>query len=213
MFHDRLHELSDILSSALPGEDSHLEVSPMGRTKSSEAIKHARDFKESAVSLVLFEEASMLKTVLIQRPVYEGAHSGQISLPGGKRDASDVDLRITALRECEEEVGISRHELLDVGKLTPIYIPVSNFSVFPYVFFHPSIPQLVKDPKEVVDIIVFPIQDICSETAVRRTTVTVSKNMQLKDVPCFVINEKVVWGATALVLNEFRRIIMNTKLL
>jgi 8-oxo-dGTP pyrophosphatase MutT (NUDIX family) len=213
MFKNQLNTLSDYLKNALPGEESHLEVSPLGRGKSSDALKKAQNAKESAVSLVLFEESNILKSVLIQRSVYNGAHSGQISLPGGKRDDLDADLRDTALRECEEEIGIPKDELIDVGMLTPVYIPVSNFSVFPFVFFHPSVPQFTRDPKEVVDIIVFDIKEICFEESLKQTSIPLSRNQVLNNVPCFVINDKIVWGATALVLNEFRRLLMNTQLL
>ena len=213
MFKDQLHKLSDLLSNSLPGEESHLEVSPLGRIKSSDAIKNAQNYKESAVSLILFEESKILKSVLIERSIYNGAHSGQISLPGGKRDAFDVHLRDTALRECEEEVGIAKSELIELGMLTPVYIPVSNFSMYPFVFFHPAIPQFTKDPKEVVDIIVFDFREICLEEALQQTTVSTSPHGTLNNVPCFIINEKIVWGATALVLNEFRRLLMNTQLI
>lgn len=213
MFRDQLHKLSELLTNSLPGEESHLEVSPLGRIKSSEAIKNANNYKESAVSLVLFEEDEKLKSVLIQRAVYNGAHSGQISLPGGKKDLVDIDLRATALRECEEEIGIAKDELIDLGALTPVFIPVSNFSVFPFVFFHPTIPKFTRDPKEVAAIIVFEIKDICREEALQQTAISTSPNRILNNVPCFIINEKIVWGATALVLNEFRRLLMYTQLI
>lgn len=213
MFKSQLNKLSELLTNSLPGEDSHLEVSPMGRIKSSEALKKAQNYRESAVSLVLFEESSTLKSILIQRTEYNGAHSGQISLPGGKREDVDEDLRSTALRECEEEVGIPKSELIDIGMLTPVFIPVSNFSMFTYVFFHPSIPQLKLDPREVVDVIVYNIKDICKEEALQQTSISMSPNRILNNVPCFVINDRIVWGATALVLNEFRRLLMNTQLI
>jgi len=213
MFKDQINKLSQLLLTSLPGEESHLEVSPLGRLKSSEALKSVQSFRKSAVSLVLFEDASSLKSILIQRSVYKGAHSGQISLPGGKWEEFDKDLRTTALRECEEEVGIPKAELIDLGVLTPVYIPVSNFSMIPYVFFHPSTPQLIIDPKEVADTIVFDLKDICDEGALKLTSVFVSPKQTLTNVPCFVINDRVVWGATALVLNEFRRLLMNTELI
>lgn len=213
MFKNNLHKLSELLITNLPGEDSHLEVSPMGRIKSSEAIRKAQKFRESAVSLVLFEESSMLKSILIQRTEYKGAHSGQISLPGGKWEEIDEDLKSTALRECEEEVGIPRNELISLGMLTPVFIPVSNFSMYPYVFFHPKVPQLKLDAREVVDVIVFDIKELCYEEALKQTSISVSQNRILNNVPCFIINDKIVWGATALVLNEFRRLLMNTQLI
>ena len=213
MFKNHIHTLSELLLTSLPGEESHLEVSPIGRMKSSEALKNARDFRESAVSLVLFESASSLKSILIQRSIYKGAHSGQISLPGGKREQFDIDLRETALRECQEEVGIPKNELIDLGRLTPVYIPVSNFSMIPYVFFHPEVPRLILDPVEVVDAIVFDVKDLCREEALQKTSIPISSTQVLNDVPCFVINDQIVWGATALVLNEFRRLLMNTQLI
>ena len=72
----------------------------------------------------------------IQRPQYNGAHSGQISLPGGKSEPHDIDILTTALRETQEEIGIPSYEINVLGNLSPIYIPNSNFNVLPFVSYN-----------------------------------------------------------------------------
>ena len=80
-FRDQLQER---LKEQLPGEEAHLRALPVHRPLSSEAKKQAAlDYRASAVAILLYPEANALKSVLIQRPNYDGAHGGQVSFPGG----------------------------------------------------------------------------------------------------------------------------------
>lgn len=195
-----------VLAHELPGEKLHLDLSPHGRKKSSEALKSAENPRESAVAIVIFESKHGIETILIQRPVYKGNHSGQVSFPGGKMDPIDRDYIDTALRECSEEVGIEPKELEHLGALTPIYIPVSNHFVQPHVFFHPLLPKTTPDPREVVEIFTFPLDYLLDRKRLKRTQIPLPNGRNLKDVPYFDIHNKIVWGATAIILNEFKEV-------
>lgn len=116
-----IEELKDRLLTGLPGEEAHIPMSPIGRGRSSEALKRATNVRESAVSLVLFEEETRFNSLLIQRPTYEGVHSGQVCLPGGKREDFEQHLFETAMRECMEETGIPQ-ENLDIWVDLPPFI-------------------------------------------------------------------------------------------
>lgn len=198
--------------SQLPGEDCHLEVSPLGRRRSSEALERAVNPKQSAVAIVLFESDGDPHSILIERAIYRGVHSGQIAFPGGKKDTHDATLLDTALRETEEEIGLSGYELELMGGLTPVYIPVSNFIVQPYVFLHHGIPNLVPDTREVVDAFSFSLQGLTGD-CLGSTSIQIDPVNTLENVPFFDIHQKIVWGATALIMNEIRTLIRRDNLL
>lgn len=196
--------IKQLLDSDLPGEDAHLAMSPIGRQKSSQALKEVSNYRESAVALVLFETNETLKSVLIQRPIYKGSHSGQVCLPGGKKEDFETSLDQTAVRECVEETGLITEKLDMLGSLTPVYIPVSNHHVHPYVFHYTDTPKFYPDEREVAEILPFNLMDILAKENIKTTDIRVTQERVLKNVPYFDIRDKVVWGATAIILNEFR---------
>lgn len=187
----------------IPGEDAHLEMMPIGRTPSSTALKTALNVKESAVGVYLFEEKSNYKGILIQRPSYSGTHSGQISFPGGKKEATDRDLLETARRESFEEVGIPVEKGLFIGQLTNVYIPVSNYLVVPHLFYLEEKIPLIKDYKEVDEIVIYDLNQLLEVKKIPHISVELANGFHAK-VPCFELADKKVWGATAIILNELR---------
>jgi len=125
------------LEKGLPGEAAQNKMIPKVR-RSLQNISRDRD---AAVLILLFPDNGKIKISLIQRTKYEGEHSGQVSLPGGMKEDKDHDLLQTAIRETSEETGIPENELKVIGKLTPLYIPVSAFMVHPFIGYmkkHPS---------------------------------------------------------------------------
>src|SRR3989338_3361833 len=106
----------------LPGEESHVEAMPLNRPFSSLALQTAEHFRQSAVGIVVYPLQGAWKSVLIQRPNYEGTHSNQIAFPGGKKDSDDPDLEFTARRECHEEIGLPVDLGICLGRLTSVYI-------------------------------------------------------------------------------------------
>ena len=202
-------QISYNLEHHLKGEISHLPLSPLGRGRSSEALKKANNVRESAVAVILFEKSNELHCTLIQRPNYEGTHSGQISFPGGKQEQEDTDLLITSIRETYEEIGIELLQEHLVGNLTTVYIPVSNFKVAPYVFYFPTTPVYKADNFEVAEIIEIKIKELLSESVIKQTSIPISNGNLLKDIPYFDLENKIIWGATAIILNELREVIKN----
>lgn len=195
------------ISNSLPGENSHLPMNPSGRNLSSEAKKKATNIRESAVAIVMYKTSENHEIILIQRPDYIGAHGGQISFPGGKRDLEDEDLKATAMRECKEEIGISLEEATFLGQMTPVYIPVSNFHVEPYLFYYEQIPDFVKDEREVSAIFSISVVDLLHDGTISKMEIDIQGDRLYKDIPCFLINEKKIWGATALILSELKEVL------
>ena len=108
-----------------------------------------RDAKKSAVLVLFYLKEGELFLALMQRPTYDGKHSGQISFPGGKHEKSDKNSVETALREANEEVGIISNDVEVVGQLSNVYIPVSQFIVTPVVGVINYLPNFKLDNHEV----------------------------------------------------------------
>jgi 8-oxo-dGTP pyrophosphatase MutT (NUDIX family) len=194
------------LESELPGEMAHERM--MARVKEMPRQIPA-DARPSAVLCVLFPVKNELSLLLIQRTEDGRAHSGQISLPGGKQDPGDADLRATALREVQEEVGIMSKDIAILGQLTPLYIPVSNFQVYPFVGFCEDKPRLHLNKNEVAQAFEVPLSTLLS-----KETKTISRVISpidpefVRNVNAYQLNEgPVIWGATAMILSELEVIL------
>ncbi len=203
-FSDRISEIKDLASQNLPGEQAHRDLMPVNRPFSSQIKLDAKDFRQSAVAMVLYEDRNELMSLLIQRPFYEGIHSRQIAFPGGKRDPEDPNIEYTARRECMEEVAIPMEDLSLLGKLTEVYIPTSKFIVSPHLFSIDSLPDLIPDAREVDQIIPFRVSRLLEADSIQYTDMKFGNGFKQKNVPYFAIEDKVVWGATGMILSEFR---------
>ncbi|MBN4072599.1 CoA pyrophosphatase [Crocinitomix catalasitica] len=180
-------------------------MSPM-RGRSSEALVQAKEYRTSAVLVLLYLDDNVLHSVLTERQTYEGNHSGQMSFPGGKMEESDQSPVDTALRECREEIGVGQNSIQIIGQLTNVFIPVSNFLVHPFVGFVNEKPETILDEREVKSIIHFPISELMDENSRVQTKIKLGGGLNLKDIEAFMIQDKIVWGATALICNELKQI-------
>jgi 8-oxo-dGTP pyrophosphatase MutT (NUDIX family) len=203
--------LKHAIEKGLPGEAAHLRMSPLKRPLSSFAIKEAETIRESAVAIILFPNENTHHCILIQRPIYDGTHSGQVSFPGGKKDLEDIHLEFTARREAFEEVGIELTENLLVGELTDVFIPVSGFKVKPFIYYHETLPSLKADEREVSEIFTFTIDELLNNDSFSTMEINFPNGITQKNIPCFNLSNKQIWGATALILNELRELILNIK--
>jgi 8-oxo-dGTP pyrophosphatase MutT (NUDIX family) len=164
------------------------------------------DAKQSSVLILFYPMAGSIGMVLMLRPEYPGIHSGQISLPGGRYEETDESLIYTALREANEEIGIDPGQVQIIGQLTEMYIPPSNFMVTPIVGYQATIPHFTADPKEVAKIIEIGVDDLLDERNKQMKKMKLSLGISIK-VPSFCINDHIIWGATAMILNELKEII------
>ena len=186
----------------LPGESAHIEMFPRRRV-ASEEINSVTDYKTSAVLALMYEDNGP-KMILTQRHDYKGTHGGQISFPGGKMEDVDSDTIQTALRETHEEIGIHPKDIEVYGKLTDVYIPVSKFLVHPYIGFYNGDPDFIPEEREVKEVITFHLEQLMDDSILQKRNIKTGSGLVLKDIPCFIIDDRIVWGATALMLNEIR---------
>lgn len=163
--------------------------------------------KQAAVMAVFYPgEREETRFVLILRKSYKGVHSNQVGFPGGRVEEEDHDLMHTALRETEEEVGIPRQEVTVLRELTRLYIPPSNFWVQPYLGLMKRTPLLIPQEEEVEAVLEIDIDEFLSESCLTRQTLSTSYATNI-EVPAFVLNGHVVWGATAMMLSEMKDIL------
>jgi 8-oxo-dGTP pyrophosphatase MutT (NUDIX family) len=191
----------------LPGIIAHQEMSPMNRPLSYDQIDQSI-YRESSVMFFVYSKGGVPYTVAIERNTYNGVHSGQISLPGGKLEVNDSSLFDTALRESKEEIGVKKENVMKLADLSTVFIPVSKFIVNPYVsILKEENPIFIADKREVAQIIEFPIIQIMENSNLLKKDIKIENGITLKNVPYFNISDHVVWGATALIFNEVKHII------
>ncbi len=200
-------KLIEEIKNGIPGEEAHAKMSPIKRPI-SDLLKESSKIKESAVALILYRNEREIECILIQRPEYDGNHSGQISFPGGKKDSEDIHLEFTARRETFEEIGIPPSMGQLIGQLTEVYIPISNFLVQPIIYYHEKLPKLVRDTREVAEIFSFSLSELLNEECFSTMKVKLLSENNGTIVPCFLLGGKKIWGATAIILNEFRELLL-----
>lgn len=203
-----LELLRKLFQNELPGEKAHQEFLPM-RGSSKAAIANGAPYRNAAVAIILHNnEEGNLATIVTQRQVYEGNHSGQISFPGGKYDKQDTDLMQTAIRECIEEIGIDCSDFEYLGNLTSLYIPVSEFLIQPFVFYaNFNSFQFTRNEREVAAIKAIDLRALFHPSAQSKENVVITDGNIIKNVPHFNQGNIKIWGATALLLNELRLMI------
>jgi 8-oxo-dGTP pyrophosphatase MutT (NUDIX family) len=193
------------LKKELPGSAAHdiMRAKPIGQRFPN--FEHKLPPKRGSVLILLYEENGRIKFPLIKRPTYPGAHSGQVSLPGGKLEG-DEDLFQAALRESEEEIGVKKNDIQVIGKLSDFNVIPSNFLVSPVVAYINYIPRFIPDPHEVERIIYADLIELLSEDSIKEKEI-LAADIYPMIAPHFLIEEEIVWGATAMMLNELRVVI------
>lgn len=201
-------KIQEIQQLDLHPEASHVKMEPLDRVEFMKNLK-PEDFdpKNAAVMVLIYPKNKTAHLVLILRTSYSGVHSSQVAFPGGKAETFDIDFWATALRETEEEIGVITHDVEHIKDLTPIYVPPSNFMVYPFLGCSKKSLTFCPDPKEVAGIIEISVHDFLHNTSV------VSKNLSTsymldKEVNGFEIENHFVWGATAMMLSELKDLLI-----
>ncbi len=205
MFNALVHRLEERLKQPLPGSTAHdiMRATPVGPITPN--FRHKLPPKPGAVLILLYENNGQVCFPLIKRPEYLGAHSGQVSLPGGKAEEGE-DALTTALREGYEEIGSSKDELTILGTLSEFFVVPSNFLVTPVVAYCDHVPELRPDPREVSRIITGDLLSLTKQDAIRNKEIIAAGQFRMM-APHFEIENEIVWGATAMMLNELCHIV------
>lgn len=203
MFQLFIDNLKANLQKPLPGVQAQFEMAHVKREKVVANSYESQNYRPSAVLILLYpNEQQQTSVLLIERMTYDGHHSGQIALPGGKVDSLDINIEATAMREFFEETGSDLSPTI-IGKLTPVYIPVSKFMVQPFVAYVTQKPNFTISEMEVSQLIEWSIDDLLNPNIIKETTIEPTPGLKLK-TPYFDVYGKVLWGATAMMLNELK---------
>ncbi len=193
----------------LPGEAAHKKLAPLLRLKELKELDISkRDPEEAGVMAVFYPDMEKeTRLVLILRKTYKGVHSNQVGFPGGRVEATDLDLEETALRETEEEVGIPQSQIEVIKKLSRLYIPPSNFWVQPYIGLVHNTPRMKRQESEVEAILEVKLSEFLNDEniIIERLSTSYAESIE---VPAYRLNGHVVWGATGMMLSEIRDLIL-----
>jgi 8-oxo-dGTP pyrophosphatase MutT (NUDIX family) len=210
-----LEYVPNLAEAELPAMEAHIKMAPFERIESLKnyAVENNSP-RMAAVMMLFYPKNRITHLVLIVRNSYEGVHSGQIAFPGGKYETEDEIFSKTALRETQEEVGVSP-AIIDVIKaFTQVYVPPSNFIVHPFLGICKEEICFVLDPSEVSSIIELPLSVFLNDEILIESKISTSYAKEI-NVPAFDIEGHVVWGATAMILSELKdvlKVVLNSRL-
>ena len=166
--------------------------------------------RQAGVLILTYPEPDGLHVILTQRTSTLRAHSGQISFPGGRRNPEDDSFTAAALRETCEELGICEGIEI-IGTLSHIYIPPSNFEVFPTVATLPEPPVYYPNPAEVESVFTLPLHQLLDPQI--KLTEDWDFSGTLRPITYYSVGGHKVWGATAFMLSELEarlRLVLDT---
>jgi 8-oxo-dGTP pyrophosphatase MutT (NUDIX family) len=200
--------LKDALQNELPGAEAHNKLLPPGRRLKS-YDHELSSVKLSSVLVLVFPIEGKLYTCLTKRPSTMKFHAGQISFPGGKVEKDDASAEMTALREAWEEVGIEPSSIEVLGKLSDFYLEISRFSIQPFLAWTDQKPEFSLNYHEVDELILFPLSDFVENEIILETELQTYTG--LLNIKYFPHEDRIIWGATAMILSELIEILKHYK--
>ncbi len=195
------------LDAPTPLRNIHAAFAPRPRAGWQAGVIPA-DARTSAALVLFYPVAQQVHLVLTRRAGTLGQHAGQISLPGGAVDR-DESVEAAAVREAEEEIGLRTDALRVIGRMSPLYIPVSNFSLHPVAAILDRRPVLAPAADEVARILEVPVRELCDPASFRQGWL--HRRERTISVPYFELQGERVWGATAMVLGEVRHVLLGNR--
>jgi 8-oxo-dGTP pyrophosphatase MutT (NUDIX family) len=139
-----------------------------------------------------------LTAVFTERRADLRRHAGEISFPGGRQDEPDEDLRTTALREADEEIGLPPSEVELVGALPPVGTFVTGYRIYPFVGLIGSGHAWRPQESEVAQVLEFSLRDLAAGHEMKRL---IRKGVPIK-TPTYTVDGHLVWGATARIVQS-----------
>jgi 8-oxo-dGTP pyrophosphatase MutT (NUDIX family) len=165
-------------------------------TPEEAAAMDAPGTKDAAVLVPLHGDP--LTAVFTERRADLRRHAGEISFPGGRQDEPDEDLRTTALREAEEEIGLPASEVELVGALPPVGTFVTGYRIYPFVGMIPRGRVWTLQETEVAQVLEFSLRDLAAGHEMKRL---VRKGVPIK-TPTYTVQGHLVWGATGRIVQS-----------
>ena len=193
-------KLTKKMNGELPGKTAHETMMIKPRYK----YIAKKTSIPAAVLILLYPIKNKWHFFLTKRTNTVEHHKGQISLPGGMLEKGESH-KEAAIRETFEELGVQSEDINIIGPLTPLYIPISNFKIFPFVGWIKSNPKLNIQSKEVSKVFspsIFSLMD--PQTKKIKDSILLGQKVK---IPFFNLKNEVVWGATSMIISEFKNIL------
>lgn len=207
LFQDFIKYIPKIEKEKLLAEDAHAKMAPLERISFLKEENYLdKNPRLAAVLMLFYPKFGETHLALIVRNTYPGVHSSQIGFPGGKVEDIDKDFADTALRETHEEVGVHPQKVEIIKPFSRIYIPPSNFLVSPYMGICHEEVSFIPDMDEVKRVLEFPLSLFLDEKSITKVKMTTSYAVDI-EVPAFVVDKYIVWGATAMMMSELKETI------
>lgn len=201
-------QLKQEIAKGLPGWEAQKRMAPLGRQQSRYYPNVKNESRESSVLIWLFQNEGEIFTRLILRAEF-GVHSGQVAFPGGQFEQNDGSLWNTALREAHEEVGLQPDKIEEVGALTPLYIPPSNFWVYPFIGTSAKAEPGEISKAEVQRYFDVNIMRLLQPDLKGEKLVKSGVGVDIT-APVYNLQGYTIWGATAMILSELEELIRRT---
>lgn len=205
----QIDQLSARLRERLRGDLPGPRAQQLMQVKTAVPFKphSSQDATPAAVLILLFPRPGGIHFFLTARTWEVEHHKGQISLPGGVSEAGERP-RQTALRETQEELNIDPAQLIVLGQLSPLFVAVTGFMIHPFIAATPSEPRARPQPGEVQFVLAVGIDSLLNEDLQRREE-RVLRGVPVQ-VPYYMFGDHKIWGATAMILAEFKAVLKDS---
>lgn len=204
LYEDVISNLKSRISNSLPGHEAHSLMLPQHRKPAANYLDSITNYKTGCVMSLLFPDfySGEAKLILIQRSAHEkDVHADQISFPGGKLEENDRSNLDAALRETQEEIGVASDEIEVIGNLSTLYIPPSNFMVYPFVGSIKKQPNYQLSIGEVKRVLEVNLSHLANEKNKQIGKFTSARGYTV-EAPYYFIEGVKIWGATAMMIAE-----------
>ncbi len=193
-----IEKLQESFLHDLPGWEAQKKLSP-GYDPSYR--KASPDALQASVMVLISPVNGIPHLNFIKRAsrYVDDKHKGQIGFAGGKIEPGETEIE-AVIREVEEEIGVTEDRYTIMGKITPLYVFVSNFLVHPFIAYANDALDFVLDPSEVDELIQWPITTL--QNSVSRKDITVPRAI-IKNAPYYPLGQETLWGATSMITSEF----------
>ena len=203
-FNEFLKYAPKVLNVELPATHAHAKMVPPNRAELLINIDFTKiSPKKAAVMMLFYPKNNQTHLALILRTTYNGVHSSQIAFPGGKVEPEDIDLSQTAIRETHEEIGVHPKTINVVRAFTEVYIPPSNYMVYPFFGYSHDELSFELQEDEVAGMVELPLKEFMDDKIIVTNTMKTSYAESI-EVPGFQVDEHFIWGATAMMLSELK---------
>jgi len=196
---DIIESLKNKLAGPMPGLKAQMGMIPHPRPGNKAYFEVEDSSLKAGVLLLFYPSKDKLHLVLTRRTEQVDFHKGQISLPGGRQEPGE-SLEQAAMREAQEELEIDPDTIQILGRLTPLYIPPSNYCIYPVVAISERRPDFRPAAQEVAEVLEIPVEHLLDPQNVHRER-WIIRGADV-EVPFYFFKGHKIWGATAMVLAE-----------